>query len=148
LVPPTTRTMPFDSRVAVWPNRGVDILLVGDQVAAAGSYNSALAIGAPFKALAPPAARTNPLGSNVAVCDSRAATRFPVGNHEVVTIESAAVEVTVPIVAEIVVDPSATPVATPVVGPTVAIGELDVQVAIFVTFVVVESEYVAVAVNG
>jgi hypothetical protein len=64
-------------------------------------------------------------------------------------MESAAVELTAPIVAVIVIDPSATPVAMPIVGPTVAIkGALDVQSEMFVTFAIVESENLPVAVNG
>jgi len=64
-------------------------------------------------------------------------------------MENAAVELTVPIVAVMVVDPSATPVAMPVVGPTVAIdGVLDIQFEMLVTFAVVASENVPVAVNG
>jgi hypothetical protein len=106
-------------------------------------------VEAPVAEYPPPATSTKPFGNNVAVCDARAVERFPVGNHEVATIESTAVELTVPIVAVIVVVPIPTPVAMPVVGPTVATdGALDVQLETLVTTAVVESENVPMAAKG
>ena len=70
------------------------------------------------------------------------------GDHTPVTMVSDTVALTDPIVAEIVVAPSDTPFARPVVGPTVATDcAADDHVATLVTFAVVASEYVPVAVN-
>ncbi len=64
------------------------------------------------------------------------------------TIESGIVAATDPIAAEIVVGPSDMPAVNPEVGSTVATdGVPDVHVARVVTFPVVASEYVPVAVN-
>lgn len=53
-----------------------------------------------------------------------------------------------PMVAEIVAEPTERPVASPVDGPTVATdGVSEVQLAAVVTFCVVPSEYVPVAVS-
>lgn len=73
---------------------------------------------------------------------------LPVGTHIPVMIDSETVAVTEPMDAVRVEEPSDTPVERPVVGPTVATaGVLDVHVAEFVTFAVVPSEYVPLAVN-
>src|SRR5205807_6855211 len=65
LKPPATSTLPFGSKVAVWPSRSVLRSAVRLHIPAAGSYSSAL-----LKDLVlslPPANRTLPLGNRIAV---------------------------------------------------------------------------------
>jgi len=98
--------------------------------------------------LYPPTTRTFRLGSSVAVCSTRGVCNAAGELQVLATIVINAVSVVEPIMAEIAVDPSDTPVTKPVVGPTVATEEeSDVQLATLVTFTVVPSEYVPVAVS-
>src|SRR5262249_4194195 len=80
LEPPTTRTSPLGSRVALCPTRAMVIEPVTLHVPVLGSYTSALAMG-PQDAPLPPATRTRPSGSSVAVCLYRAVCMLPVGTH-------------------------------------------------------------------
>ena len=73
---------------------------------------------------------------------------LPVGIHISEITDSGTVPMTGPIAADIETGPNDTPVARPVVGPTVAMaGDPDVQIAVVVTFCVVPSEYVPIAVS-
>src|SRR5262245_9947028 len=77
--PPTTRTLPSGSSVAVWLARGVSIEPVLLQVPAGGSKISAVAtaVDSPH----PPAASTLPFGRRVVVCPVRSPTRQSIGRR-------------------------------------------------------------------
>src|SRR6266481_2675584 len=74
--PPTARTLPSKSNVAVWAARLTLRSPVKVQVPVAGSYSSAVPVVVPPGQ--PPAASTLPLGSNVCVWSNRASLRLPV----------------------------------------------------------------------
>src|SRR6266511_4300367 len=78
-MPPATRTVPSDSSVAVWRQRGTFMLAAGLQRPVDGSYSSALAVTVPYAL--PPTASTRPSGSNVPVAFPRPSARPPVGVH-------------------------------------------------------------------
>jgi hypothetical protein len=87
--PPSTRTLPLGSRVAVCSVRAVPrepvavhvpLLKGGHHMSVLGSYSSA-EDRSPKRTPEPPAARTLPLGSGVAVCSVRAVQREPVAVH-------------------------------------------------------------------
>src|SRR4051812_13680724 len=68
--PPSTRTVPSESRVAVWFSRSENIGAPAVQEFEAGSKSSVRLVGG--RPAAPPATSTLPLGSSVAVWNARA----------------------------------------------------------------------------
>ncbi len=96
----------------------------------------------------PPTTKTVPFGSNVAVWSIRAVDILPVGTQAFVTTDTDAVALTDPMAADMLAEPSDTPDTRPVVGPTVAMdGVPEVQLAAVVTFCMLPSEKVPVAVS-
>jgi len=73
--PPATSTLPFASKVAVWPIRAILIVPVRVKAPVAGLKSSAAAsVAVPF---VPPVSKTLPLASKVAVCPARAVVMLP-----------------------------------------------------------------------
>jgi len=81
MAPPATNTCPFNSNVAVCPERAVVRLPVAVHIPVAGSYSSALAKTVNPSLPTPPATNTCPFNSNVAVWEKRAVPRSPVALH-------------------------------------------------------------------
>ncbi len=75
--PPAIRTLPFFSKVAVWPSRGTRIGAMALKPPVSGSYTSADAVVAIPLGL-PPAMSTRPSRSRVAVCPSRGVVIAPI----------------------------------------------------------------------
>ena len=82
LVPPTSRTRPSGSSVAVWCRRADSGGAVACHIPVAGSKISALCIPVTAPALgSPPATSTRPSASSVAVCAQRPLVSDPVAVH-------------------------------------------------------------------
>jgi hypothetical protein len=73
-LPPTTRTRPSRSRVALWLPRAVESEPVVDHWPVTGSNSSAeaRAVNPAWAAVTPPATSTRPSASSRAVCPNRA----------------------------------------------------------------------------
>lgn len=78
LLPPSTRTLPDPSRVAVPPSRATIMVAVDRHESVAGSYSSLLASGVDPP---PPVTRTSPEGSATAMALLRAVVSDPAGVH-------------------------------------------------------------------
>src|SRR5437870_3413397 len=78
LNPPAINTLPFGSRVALWPRREVDISPALENLPVAGSKISAVPRLAPSN---PPAMRTFPFPSRVALCSLRDSAGEWKGSH-------------------------------------------------------------------
>ena len=76
-MPPATRTVPSDSSVAVWRQRGTFMLAAGLQRPVDGSYSSAVAVIVPLAL--PPTASTRPSRNSVPVAFPRPSAMLPVG---------------------------------------------------------------------
>ena len=102
--PPATSTLPFVSRVAVCPKRGVESAPAGDHAPVAGSKSSAAPRTAP-PVPRPPETSTLPFASLTAGKSSRAAAMTPAGAHAAAPSLKTSVE-------DRIVPPPSTPPAT------------------------------------